>query len=176
MSENLVAYLRQKQAPVSAAELAAEVLKLRNVPAASASMLINNLLASESRIARIGDDTYIYQSGPVRKLSAQSWLICCALPERANHWSEWQALACTSHHRGQSSLIGLVEQSESPDWPARTRRPVAPHWGARSGNCAAFFRIRQSALIIPPGRWRSADIAAAAASAEPEATGGRLVP
>ena len=119
MSENLLTYLRQRQGPVTAEELAAEVLKLRNVPATAAHTLIAALLSQEQGVDRIGEDTYIYRVHEAQSLAERGWLICSILPERANHWSEWQAAACTLLQDGKTQLIGKILSDDGPGWPQR---------------------------------------------------------
>ncbi|HNW59820.1 MAG TPA: nucleotide excision repair endonuclease [bacterium] len=122
MSEPLLLYLRQRQGPVHAAELAAEALKLQNVPAGVAARLIDSLLAGEERVDRVAEDTYLYRGAPEALLVARGWLLCSALPERASRWQEWQALGCVRWCAGRVEAIATITAAEEPDWPGRIAR------------------------------------------------------
>jgi len=121
MSEHLLAYLRQRQEPVAAAELAAEVLKLQHVPAAVAARLIDSLLAGEERVDRVGEDRYCYRSAAEVPLVARSWMVCCALPERVNHWLDWRALACARVCAEQIQPFDLIT-ADKTDWSGQISR------------------------------------------------------
>ena len=121
MSENLVAYLRQRQGPVTAVELAEKVLKLQNVPEAVAARLITTLLREEKEIDRIGETAFVYRAAPAGRLDSQAWLICCVLPERANHWRDWRAAACTLLRDGERQQLPGIDPAEDREWPERLR-------------------------------------------------------
>jgi len=120
MSGNLVTYLREHREPVTAAQLAAEVLKLQNVPAAVAARLITSLLKDEQEVNRVGEDSFVYRAAPASGVAPQSWLICCALPERANHWRDWQGVACTLLQDGRWQRLEGSSRDDL-EWPERLR-------------------------------------------------------
>jgi hypothetical protein len=156
MSENLVEYLRLRQVPVTAVELAAEVLKLQNVPPATAAKLIASLLSGEEKVDRIGEESYLYRGVPERRLGDLGWLVCGALPERANHWSEWQAFVCIRCRAGETRLIGQAEAGDGTDWPLRLRELLSRIRDKEAGDTLVFsgfgnqisqFRRAESELL-----------------------------
>lgn len=121
MSGNLVTYLRERREPVTAAELAAEVLKLQNVPEAVAARLIASLLDREKEVDRVGEDSFVYRAATASGLALPSWLICCVLPERASHWRDWQGAACTLLQGGRRQRLEGSGSRDGLGWPERLR-------------------------------------------------------
>ena len=121
MSENLVAYLRQRSEPVSAAELAGQVLRMPAIPAAAAQRIVSALLEGEPRVARIGEEAWIYCHTSAPQALDHLWLIFTALPERARHWSRWHAAACLRVEGGSTQLVSRITAAEEPEWPAALR-------------------------------------------------------
>ena len=121
MSGNLVTYLRERREPVTAAELAAEVLKLQNVPEAVAARLIASLLDREKEVDRVGEDSFVYRAAPASGLALPSWLIFCVLPERASHWRDWQGAACTLLQGGRRQRLEGSGSRDGLGWPERLR-------------------------------------------------------
>lgn len=121
MSENLVAYLRQRNEPVSAAELAGQVLRMPAIPAAAAQRIVSVLLEGDPRVSRIGEEAWIYRHAAAPGVGGTTWLIFTALPERARHWNRWQAVSCVRVEGGTSRAVGRITAAEEPEWPAALR-------------------------------------------------------
>lgn len=141
MSEKLLAYLRQRQEPVRAAELATEVLKLQQVPAGVAARLIESLLAGEARVDRVGEDCYRYRAAGEPPLSARGWMVCGILPERASHWQEWQALACAWVSAGEIRPLATITAGEGADWSGRIARFIHTLLQEAAGQPLVFFGL-----------------------------------
>ncbi len=94
MLQQIIAYLRKKNVPVSAAELAEHVFRLRSINAETAERLLSSIIKADSAVTRTADGRWQIRADALRDppLSTVELVVCRVQPQKVNHWLQWQAI------------------------------------------------------------------------------------
>ncbi len=102
MSESLVKYLAQRRQPISAHELAAAVLHMKNIPEPAAVTIVARLLEGQKDVDRVSEDTWVYRSTPSAPVNDMTYLLVRAQPAQCARWQEWASFGCVLWSNGRA--------------------------------------------------------------------------
>jgi hypothetical protein len=110
MSQRIVEYLRRRKAPVSAVELAEEVLKMRPVHKEAAEKLIASIAKDYPGIVRTTDGFWQVQAELLAEatLAKTEFVLCRIQPTMAQSWLHWKSIGISTVVDGSETKRTIV--------------------------------------------------------------------
>ncbi|MBN1999179.1 nucleotide excision repair endonuclease [candidate division KSB1 bacterium] len=102
MKDKILSYLLQKKSPASSKEIVEAVFKMKNVVPGVADRLVVSVVKDERFVYQTNDGMWaVNEEEPATKNDDGRFALCAILPQRVNHWHDWQSigLACVSLDR-----------------------------------------------------------------------------